>query len=143
MADRILGGLGLLLALFYVWAASTIELSFISDPVGPKSFPYIIASLFALASLAIMLRPDAPPEWPPLSGFIEIAAGLGVMVAYVYLLPVLGFVATTTVASAYLSWRLGAAALAAALAGACTAIGIYVVFHLILGLSLATGPWGI
>ena len=30
----------------------------------------------------------------------------------------------------------------AAVAGAVIAIGIYVVFHLILGLSLARGPWG-
>lgn len=143
MSDRIFGGIGLLLAAFYIWAASTIELSFISDPVGPKSFPYIIGGLFALASLAILLRPDAPPEWPSLTQLAEICAGLAVMVAYVYLLPVLGFLVTTAVASAYLSWRLGAAPLAAILAGLATSGGIYVVFHLVLGLSLATGPWGV
>jgi putative tricarboxylic transport membrane protein len=64
------------------------------------------------------------------------------MVAYVYLLPAVGFVASTAVVSAYLSWRLGAAPVAAAIAGIATAIGIYIVFHLILGLHLATGPWG-
>lgn len=143
MSDRIFGGLGLLLAVFYIWAASTIELSFISDPVGPKAFPYIIGGLFALSSLAILLRPDAPPEWPSLTQLAEIAAGLAVMVAYVYLLPVLGFLVTTAVASAYLSWRLGASPLAAVLAGLATSGGIYVVFHLVLGLGLATGPWGV
>ncbi|MEO8245084.1 MAG: tripartite tricarboxylate transporter TctB family protein [bacterium] len=143
MSDRIFGGIGLLLAVFYVWAASIIELSFISDPVGPKAFPYIIGGLFGLSSLAIILRPDASPEWPDLSRLAEIAAGLAVMVAYVYLLPELGFVVTTAVASGYLSWRLGASPLAAVVAGLATSGGIYLVFHLALGLTLATGPWGV
>lgn len=143
MSDRIFGGIGLLLAVFYIWATSTIELSFISDPVGPKAFPYIIGGLFSLASLAILVRPDASPEWPSMTQLAEIAAGLGVMVAYVYLLPLLGFVLTTAVASAYLSWRLGASPLAAVVAGVATSGGIYVVFHLVLGLTLAIGPWGV
>ncbi|MGV8984827.1 MAG: tripartite tricarboxylate transporter TctB family protein [Cypionkella sp.] len=143
MSDRIFGGIGLVLAAFYVWAATTIELSFISDPVGPKTFPYIIGGLFALASLAIILRPDASPEWPSLTRLAEIAAGVAVMVAYVYVLPEAGFVITTAVASAYLSWRLGAAPVGAVVAGLATSGGIYVVFHLILGLTLATGPWGV
>jgi putative tricarboxylic transport membrane protein len=142
MSDRIFGGIGLLLAAFYIWAASIIELSFISDPVGPKIFPYIIAGLFGVASLAIILRPDAPPKWPSMTRLAELSAGVAVMVAYVYLLPVVGFVLSTVIASAYLSWRLGASPLAACAAGVSISGGIYLVFHLVLGLSLATGPWG-
>lgn len=143
MGDRVLGGLGLALAAFYIWQATVIQTSFISDPVGAKTFPIMIAVLFAAASLVILLRPDAPPEWPPMGRMLELGAGLLVMVAYVYLLPVLGFVVTTMFATAYLSWRLGAAPVGAVIAGVSTAGGIYVVFHLILGLSLAKGPWGV
>lgn len=143
MGDRVLGGVSLALAAFYAWQATLIETSFISDPVGPKTFPIIIAALFALAGLTILLRPDAAPHWPPLGRLAEIGAGLGVMIAYIYLLPAAGFVVSTALASAYLSWRLGAAPLAAALAGLATSGGIYVVFHLILGLTLATGPLGV
>ena len=59
------------------------------------------------------------------------------------LLPELGFLICTFVAGGYLSWRLGAPPLNAVFAGAVIAIGIYVVFHLILGLALARGPFGI
>lgn len=142
MSDRIFGALGMALAVFYVWAATTIQLSFISDPVGPKIFPFIIAGLFGLSSLAIFFRPDAQPEWPSLTKLAEIAAGLAVMVAYVYLLPAVGFVVSTAFVSAFLSWRLGATPWAAAMAGCATSAGIYLVFHLILGLTLAAGPWG-
>ena len=42
MSDRIFGGIGLLLAAFYIWQATLIQDSFISDPLGPKAFPIII-----------------------------------------------------------------------------------------------------
>ncbi|MCB1402853.1 MAG: tripartite tricarboxylate transporter TctB family protein, partial [Rhodobacteraceae bacterium] len=57
-------------------------------------------------------------------------------------LPQVGFLIATAVTAAYLSWRLGTAPLYAVAAGIAISIGIYVVFHLILGLSLAKGPFG-
>lgn len=142
MSDRVFGGFGLLLAAFFVWGAARIELSFISDPVGPRVFPYVIAGVMALASLAIILRPDAEARWPGLARLAEIAVAAGAMVAYALLLPELGFLIATALASAFLTWRLGTKPLQSILAGVLTSVGIYVVFHLILGLSLAKGPLG-
>ena len=143
MNDRILGGLGLALSVFYFWRATRIELSFISDPVGPKTFPMIIAAMFGLASLVILLRPEPDPKWPAASRLLELGAALIVMIGYAELLPVLGFVIATLFAGAFLSWRLGATPLAAIVAGLSISFGIYAVFHLILGLTLARGPLGI
>ena len=142
MSDRILGGLGLLLAMFFIWQATLIQESFISDPVGPKIFPIIIGGLVALSSLTILFRPDDEPEWPEFNRLFEVGLTVAVMIAYAYALPIAGFVLSTAVAAAYLSWRLGTPPVKAAIAGIVIAVGIYVVFHLILGLSLARGPWG-
>lgn len=142
MSDRILGGLGLLLAAFFIWQATLIKESFISDPVGPKTFPIIIGILVGLSSLAILLKPDEEPEWPEFGRLFEVGLTVAVMIAYAYALPAAGFVVSTAVAASYLSWRLGTPPVKAAIAGTVIAIGIYVVFHLILGLSLARGPWG-
>jgi putative tricarboxylic transport membrane protein len=142
MGDRLFGALGLALAAFFIWQATTIQESFIQDPVGPKTFPIIIGMLLGIASLVIMLRPDPKPDWPALGRLGEIAGAVIVMVAYAYALPELGFIIATTLASAYLTWRLGSTPLHAIAAGVAIAIGIYVVFHLILGLSLAKGPFG-
>ena len=142
MSDRILGGLGLLLTVFFIWQATLIKESFISDPVGPKIFPIIIGVLVGLSSLAIFFKPDDEPEWPEFSRLFEVGLTIVVMIAYAYALPTAGFVVSTAVAASYLSWRLGTPPIKAAIAGAVIAIGIYVVFHLILGLSLARGPWG-
>jgi putative tricarboxylic transport membrane protein len=142
MSDRIFGVFGVLLAIGFAIAASQIKLSFLSDAVGPNAFPYIIATILGLASAVIALRPDPDPVWPPLGQFMEIVAAVVVLILYAELLPVIGFVIATVFAAAYLSWRLGSSVIGALLTGLGTSVGIYVVFHLVLGLSLARGPFG-
>lgn len=142
MSDRVFGIIGLLLAVFYAWQATLIQESFIQDPVGPKAFPFIIAIILAAASLVFVLKPDPAPHWPAAGRLFEIAVSVAVMIAYALALPEFGFVAATALAAAFLSWRLGAGPVAAIIAGIAIAVGIYVVFHLVLGLSLARGPWG-
>lgn len=142
MSDRIFGAIGLAIALIYVWQASTIEESFMSDVIGPKVFPYLIATVMGLASLFFMLRPDEEPVWPGFGKLFEIIMAAVVMLFYAQLLPVLGFVISTIFATAYLSWRLGSTPIMSLVSGVLTAFGIYTVFRLILGLSLARGPLG-
>jgi putative tricarboxylic transport membrane protein len=142
MSDRILGGFGVVLAAFYIWQATLVEESFISDPIGPKAFPIIIGVLLGAASLVIVLRPDSEPQWPALPKLFDILLAAAVMVAYAQLLPMVGFVVATAVAAAYLAWRFRAGVVRAMVAGLAISGGIYVVFHLALGLSLARGPLG-
>ena len=104
MSDRIFGGIGLALAAFFIWGATQIQLSFITDPVGPKTFPYIIGTIMAIASAIILVKPDAEPHWPRFSRLAEIAISVGVLVAYAMLLPEIGFVIATAVAAAFLTW---------------------------------------
>ena len=142
MSDRVFGVACLFLALGYLFVASGVQLPFLSDPVGPRAFPYIIGVVLALASIYPLIRPDDEPVWPALPVAIEIAFAVAVMVAYAFFLKDSGFVVTTAIAAAILSWRLGSPLLYAAIAGISISVAIYVVFHLILGLSLARGPWG-
>ncbi|WP_299295388.1 tripartite tricarboxylate transporter TctB family protein [uncultured Tateyamaria sp.] len=142
MSDRIFGGVGLALAIFYIWAASTIKLTFMVDLVGPRTFPYIIGAGLALTSVYMMIRPDDEPDWPSAGGVMEILAATVVMLLYGRFLPEVGFIVSTALATAYLTWRLGTLPQWSVVVGASTSVGIYIVFHLILGLSLAKGPLG-
>lgn len=142
MSDRIFGLVGLLLAIGYAWAAFTIEESFLSDAVGPKAFPLIIAAVLALSSVVIIAKPDQGPDWPALGRFMEVGSAVLVMILYATLLPELGFVIATALAATYLTWRLGTAPISSVICGCLTSAGIYTVFHLVLGLSLAKGPFG-
>lgn len=142
MSDRIFGLFGLILATFYLWAASIIPDSFMIDVIGPRAFPYIIGSVLVACSLYFLLRPDEEPNWPILMNLIEIFFATAVMFLYAWSLPKVGFMTATVFGTAYLSWRLGSKLLGSLITGVLTSCGIYVVFHLILGLSLAKGPLG-
>lgn len=142
MSDRIFGGVGLALAVFYIWAATIIPDSVMADAIGPKTFPIIVGIVMALCSMYFMFRPDANPAWPGLANFLEIICAFVVMMLYAQFLPKLGFLISTVFATAYLTWRLGTRPLNSLVTGVATSGGIYVVFKLILGLSLARGPFG-
>ncbi|EAU40864.1 hypothetical protein FP2506_18289 [Fulvimarina pelagi HTCC2506] len=142
MTDRIFGGAMVLLAAFFIWAAYQIQLSFITDPLGPRAFPIVIGVVLGLCGLVIAVKPDPEPGWPALSRIVEILAAAVIFFGYGQLLPELGFLICTFIVGAYLAWRLGCGLIEAIIAGAAVSIGIYVVFHLILGLSLARGPFG-
>ena len=142
MSDRIFGLFGLALAVFYLWAASIIPDSFMVDVIGPRAFPYIIGIVLAICAIYFLLRPDAEPDWPILANLIEILFATAVMFLYAWSLSKVGFAIATVFATAYLSWRLGTRPLNALITGVATSAGIYVVFRLILGLSLAKGPLG-
>lgn len=140
--DRIFGAVLLAVSVFYIWAASQTQLSFITDPVGPRVFPMLVGVVAAICCIVMMLRPDPNPVWPGFARVAEIGAAAAVFFIYAMVLPELGFVLCTAIAAGYLCWRLGGGILEAIIAGCVMAVGIYAVFHWALGLSLAKGPWG-
>ena len=143
MSDRVFGVVGLALAAFYFWAASVIPDSFMTDVVGPRTFPYIVGAVLAITSFYFLLRPDPDPHWPIPEDLVEIFFAAAGMFLYAWVLSEVGFVISTVFATAYLTWRLGSKPLSSLIIGVTTSAGIYAVFHLILGLSLAKGPLGI
>ncbi len=141
-SDRILGAVCLAVAAAFIWGASGIETGFIVDPLGPKSFPIIIGCVLAIGSAYVLFRPDPEPEWPGRGRALEIVGAVVVLIGYALALEVIGFVIATAIAAALLSWRLGSPPVWAAVSGVGISVGIYAVFHLVLGLSLAKGPMG-
>ena len=141
-SDRILGAVCLLLGVAFIWGAARVQVGFIVDPLGPRSFPVIIGIVLILGALFVLLRPDPEPQWPVLSRALEIIAAVAVLIGYAQALEPVGFVIATAVAAALLSWRLGSTLGGAMMSGVGISVGIYTVFHLILGLSLAKGPLG-
>jgi putative tricarboxylic transport membrane protein len=95
-----------------------------------------------ISGLVMMFKPDAEPHWPTMVKLAELAATVGVFVAYAQILPIAGFVLSTIVATAFLVWRLGGTTRQSIIGGVVIAVGIYALFQHVLGLNLAKGPWG-
>ncbi|MDP4863822.1 MAG: tripartite tricarboxylate transporter TctB family protein [Burkholderiaceae bacterium] len=142
MSDRIFASICIALAVLMGWGATIIEESFIQDPLGPKAFPLVIAVVLAACGVAMFLRPDEDPVWPHRRKQIQLLWTIGAMILYVQFLPVVGFLVATAIGAGFLSWQLGASVKQACWGGFSISVSIYVVFKLILGLSLARGPFG-
>lgn len=137
--DRILGAVLMVLALGYLFSAATIQTSFMSDPVGPRIFPYIIGSVVLLCSAFLVVKPDPEVEWPAPGMALKMLLALVVLVAYAQTIRPLGFIMPTIVASAVLSYLISPRAVPAALSGLGLGLGLYGLFKLVLGLGLH--PW--
>jgi putative tricarboxylic transport membrane protein len=142
MNDRVFGIFTLIISIFYIFSAYIVEESFISDHIGPKTYPYIVSFFLISSSLFLIFKPDTKPKWPKLGKIIEILMTALILIMYAIFLPVIGFVFSTFLASSFISWRLGAKLSSAFTAGLIISITIFILFRKILGLSLATGPFG-
>lgn len=134
ISDRFFGLVVLFAALAYIAGATQIQTSFLSDPVGPKSFPIGIGCVAAVCALYVMIKPDSDPVWPGLSTFAALLIAIVVLVGYAYALKPLGFLIPTAIAAAILSFQINPRPLPALLSGLGLSAGLFAVFRYALGL---------
>ena len=116
-SDRIFGLVVTLVALAYIAGAFQLQTSFLSDPVGPKTFPILVGLVAAISGMVLMWKPDPEPEWPGALTFVSLAVAVLVMIGYAYTLKPLGFLIPTTIAAGVLSYQIKPQPVAAVLTG--------------------------
>jgi putative tricarboxylic transport membrane protein len=141
-ADRIFGLAVIVLALAYIAHASQIQTSFISDPVGPRVFPYLVAGVAILCALVMVIRPDPGAHWPGLGMALKLGGALAILLAYAAFIRQAGFILPTIIVSGILSYMISPRVVPAALTGVGLGIGLFVLFKMVLGLGLVAFPRG-
>lgn len=139
-ADRIFGLVMSLVALGYLFSATQIQTSFLSDPMGPRIFPYLIGGFTLVCALFMVARPDANAVWPGLGTLLQLAIALAVLLGYASAVRPLGFLIPTAIAAGVLSWQINPRPLTAALTGVGLSVGLFVLFKMVLGLGLHAFP---
>lgn len=122
--------------------ATTFDVLFPTDPLGPKAFPLFAALLLAFGGVALLRDGVAggPAGPAPAAGAAKrIALGTLSFVAYAFLLAPLGFVLATVLEFALLAWLFGGTLVRGASAGLVFAGVLYVLFVYGLGLPLPLG----
>ena len=143
MSDRLTGLFIILVALAFFAGATQLEAPFFADPLGPKAFPMMIASVALIAGMVMVLRPDEPPEWPELATIARLILATIILVFYAYSLKPLGFLLSTAAAAAALSYQINPNAMRSILTGLALSIGLFFIFKFALGLSLFAFPRGL
>ena len=140
LSDRVFGIVIAALALGFILSATQIETSFLSDPVGPKTFPYLIGGVLIICALVVIFRPDPDPVWPSLNAIGKLLIAIAVLVGYAYALRPMGFLIPTAIAAGLLSYQIEPRPARAALAGIGLSIGLFLIFKYALGLGLFALP---
>ena len=139
-SDRIFGLVMAIVALAYIASAAQIQTSFLSDPVGPKTFPILIGVVCAISAMFMVLKPDPERDWPVLRTFGALLFATLVLVAYAYALKPLGFILPTAVAAGVLSFQISPKAKTAILSGVGLSVGLFIIFKYALDLGLVPFP---
>ncbi len=139
-SDRIFGLVTLFVALGFIASATQIQTSFLSDPVGPKTFPILIGVVAALSSLVMIVRPDPDPDWPVTRTWGALLVAVVVLLGYAFALKPFGFIVPTAIAAGILSYQISLNPRTALFAGAGLSVGLFVVFKFVLGLGLFAFP---
>ena len=136
--DRIFGLVIVIVALAFIASATQIQTSFLADPVGPKTFPFLIGAVLALCGLMLFLRPDEEQLRVRSAG--KLAFSVVVLLGYAYTLRPLGFLIPTAVAAGLVSYQISPRVTTALATGVGLSIGLFVLFKFVLGLGLFALP---
>lgn len=156
VVNRITGVLGMALSISYVMYARGIEDSLLADAVGASGVPTAVGVVLLLASLALFLKslggavqlgaPDAVGAAPEAGGSAHphrMALGLlGILLAYVALLPLLGYVLSIALLVGAVAWYAGARQRLSILA--CMAAAgplLWLLFDWALAIRMPAGLW--
>lgn len=89
--------------------ATTFDVNFMTDPIGPKALPYLTALTLAVAGLHAAVRPPPHVTWPPRAVVWKLTGAGAAFFLYAISLGFLGFFVSTTLVVAALSHLYGAA----------------------------------
>ncbi|WP_038098236.1 tripartite tricarboxylate transporter TctB family protein [Thioalkalivibrio sp. HK1] len=140
LGDRLFGLIVCAGALAYAVSALHIKVGFMSDPVGSKTFPLIVAGIAGLCGLIMIVRPDDDPAWPKGSSILSLGICIATLIGYALALKPGGFLLPTAIASGILSWQILPDRRLALIIGTLLSSGLFLIFKYLLGLSLFAFP---
>jgi putative tricarboxylic transport membrane protein len=119
--------------------ATTFDVGFLTDPVGPKALPLLAAAIFVGAGLVLGARGGAPRAWPSAGVLLRMAAATAVFGSYALVLAPMGFVVATTAAMAALSLLFGGPWRKSVGSAGALSVALWYLFVWVLGLPLPLG----
>ena len=142
MNDRILGIFALLLAVFMTWAGWDIEAPFAYEPVGPRTFPLLIALVIGLCGLWLTIKGGNPIEANPPGANGRIALMVLFTALYAFAFQWLGFVIATALMTIFVGRLFRGSWLKCSAGGIVMGFSFFLLFDKVLDVVLPTGLLG-
>ena len=138
-ADRIAGSLLVAAGAATALEATTFDVAFMTDPVGPKALPLLVAFMLLVAGARTVARPRSHVPLPPRPVALRMATASLVFLAYAGILPWIGFFFATTLVIAALAILYRGPVAGGLAAGLALSGTLWVLFVRVLALPLPVG----
>ncbi|MGB3554118.1 MAG: tripartite tricarboxylate transporter TctB family protein [Jannaschia sp.] len=142
MADRAFAAFLLAVTLGYGWIAFfAISAPFQYDPLGPETWPQILAVVMAACLLVIVAKPDMAGFDTDRGTLVRLAVTVALLLVYAETFEPLGFVLSTAGFCIVLARMLGATMVRSTVFGLVAGVAGYLVAAGLLDLNLPAGPF--
>ena len=121
------------------WQASTFDVAFMMDPVGPKALPGLVAVVLTATGIHALARPTGDFTWLTRGAMTRVGSAAGAFLLYGAALPFLGFFLSTSLVVSALSRLFGASNRQAIPSALLLSGALWLIFVLGLGLPLPVG----
>jgi putative tricarboxylic transport membrane protein len=139
MNDRILGAACVVLAAAMAWAAQDYAAPISYEPVGPRAFPLLLATLLAIGGGWLVVKPGAHASGLGLGHLKTLGVAAIAVFAYALLFELLGFTLATAAMAIPVGMAFGGSWKRSLVAGICLGVALYVLFDKLLDVVLPTG----
>jgi putative tricarboxylic transport membrane protein len=138
-ADRVVGGVLLLAGIATGLEATTFDVAFLTDPVGPRALPFLVALTLAGAGARMLAKPRAAVTLPSRTATVRMAWAALAFLAYSALLPWIGFFLSTTLVVAVLAVLYRGPRVGSLVTGLVLTSSLWLLFVRLLALPLPVG----
>lgn len=138
-SERIAGAVIVVAAMAAAHVAGHFRVAFLTDPIGPRAFPWLASGLLLLGGVLMLVRPAESPAWPQATTRTRIVVAVAGFLAYAGLLAPIGFIAATTLLLSVLALVFGGRIGPALTAAALLSVAMWLLFVQALGVPLPIG----
>lgn len=140
--DRKLGVLALAFAAFLAWFGYSLEAAFSYEPIGPRAFPLVVASIIALCGLRLVIKGGNPVEPNSSGANARIWLMIAILSGYALTFQLLGFTISTAIMTTLVGRLFGGTWGKAIIGGVGMGILFFVLFDRLLDVVLPVGILG-
>jgi putative tricarboxylic transport membrane protein len=138
-SDRILGAVCIAAALAMAWAARSYAAIISYEPVGPRAFPLLLATLIALCGAWLLAKPTDHSAAVAEGRMRPLLLCMAAIVLYALFFQTLGFTIATALLAVPVGMAFGGNWRQSLVGGIGMGIGMYVLFDKLLDVVLPTG----
>lgn len=139
MSDRLLGAVCVVAAAGMAWSAQDYAAAFSYEPVGPRAFPLLLATLLGVSGAWLIVKPAATAEPWRWAQMRVLLPGVGAMVAYALLFETLGFPVATALMAVPVGMAFGGSWKQSLAGGVVLGLLFFVLFDKLLDVILPSG----